>query len=354
MKDKHHRRLICERLESRSMMAGNVTATVTDGFLSIKGDALGNDVEVQQLDPVGSQSPWPGFRYEIIGRNTTINGEPLQGDRQIQFSIVTVEGVKTGACIWLAQGDDTLRVTQPKPGSDHHCHLPGDVMINLGNGHDTLGLYIENHKSVNVEMGGGDDSAQIGSIVSKLTVNMDWVPSPATNARPDYADGSDTLDVRYLRAGGDVSITTGQKADRVTLLAASVGTKLTLDLGAGDDLLGYGSFGGTTPATSRIFLNGGAGNDNLSINDEDGGQYFVNAGSGDFDDTVRIGSGTSQSRFDSLSVFLGRGDDLLSVSDCAGASAKFDGGDGDDELDGRSNAHFDSVSVTGFETVRDT
>lgn len=65
------RRLMIENLESRTMMAGNVTISVTDGLLTITGDHNHNGVAIRQLPTAGPTTPWPGVRLEIAARTTS-------------------------------------------------------------------------------------------------------------------------------------------------------------------------------------------------------------------------------------------------------------------------------------------
>src|SRR4051794_28937907 len=98
------RRLSLESLEPRAMMTGNVTVAVTNGILTVIGDALSNDVQIRQLRQ-SYTGEWPGVKLEIAGQNskgqnsTTING---------QDSIV-ITGVKSGVNIDMGAATDGSR-----------------------------------------------------------------------------------------------------------------------------------------------------------------------------------------------------------------------------------------------------
>jgi hypothetical protein len=48
--NKRRRRYLCgEQLESRAMLAGNVTASVSGGVLVLTGDAEGNEITITQI-----------------------------------------------------------------------------------------------------------------------------------------------------------------------------------------------------------------------------------------------------------------------------------------------------------------
>jgi hypothetical protein len=349
MRAKSSRRLACERLENRLCLAGNVTATVTDGVLSVQGDAASNDVEIQQLAPEGPQDPWPGFRYQIIGRNTKINDEPLvPSGNGVSFSIITVEGVKNGVNVFLAAGNDTLRVTRPNIG---RANLPGTVSIVMGNGEDDARLYLENHQKVTVQMGGDDDSLRMGGcVVNALTIQTDSVPSPRPGAVKEFADGADQVDIRNLSADGSVSIVTGEKVDSVVLVFAKLRSRAGIHLGPGDDVLGIAqSFSGAIGPNSQIVVTSWSGNDTMSFISGTGGTFSVDTGTGD--DEVRLAVGTSVP-IQSLSVSLGADNDTLEFinSPSQGASAKLDGQEGIDALFGEENIDFDSLETINFES----
>ena len=63
-----HRRLFLEGLESRAMLAGNVTASVSGGSLILRGDSLGNDVAVTWIAPNRYQVTGVGERALAVSR----------------------------------------------------------------------------------------------------------------------------------------------------------------------------------------------------------------------------------------------------------------------------------------------
>src|SRR5687768_15867109 len=112
------RRLSIEGLESRTLMAGNVTATVEAGVLAVTGDNADNLVYLRQL-PSQPSTTWQGFRYSIESWTpryklpTTINGQ----------AAVVVEGVKN-VNIDMKDGGDRVYVGNPsRPGAI--ANLPG-------------------------------------------------------------------------------------------------------------------------------------------------------------------------------------------------------------------------------------
>lgn len=162
-----------EGLESRNLMAGNVSVSVVDGVLRVQGDEKGNNVQISQVAQTFT-GEWPGAKYEITGGNrynnapsTTINGQ----------TSVIVEGVKNGAAIGLGQGNNYLRVSKQIGGlpSQQAGSLPGTVTINSGSGMDLIRLYVQNPKQVTINSGGENDRIEIHrSKLNKLTINADW------------------------------------------------------------------------------------------------------------------------------------------------------------------------------------
>src|SRR3954469_7158413 len=80
-----------EGLENRSMMAGNITAAVIGGTLTLTGDATHNSVLVQQS----------GNKWTVQGLGTTINGTT---------TIKSFTGVQ-GLLADLKTGNDVIRVS---------------------------------------------------------------------------------------------------------------------------------------------------------------------------------------------------------------------------------------------------
>lgn len=151
-------KLGCEKLETRELMANNVTAFVTSaGDLQILGDSGGNQVLVRDLG---------GNRYMVSGmEGTTVNGQTFQNfsvtsDRLfaslgagndgifVDASVIGSINIKTG------MGGDLVFVT--------NTIVSNSVVINTGSELDKSSDWVGfgNDRffgNVSVSMGGGDD-----------------------------------------------------------------------------------------------------------------------------------------------------------------------------------------------------
>src|SRR5215510_1169216 len=114
-----------ESLESRQLMAGNVSVSVSLGDLVVTGDAQDNALQIIQARQNGV--PTPG-RYWIAPTNgTLING---------QASGRYVNNVFHDMRINLGAGKDSLTLSD---GSDDaNFIVPNDLVINMGGGNDDV------------------------------------------------------------------------------------------------------------------------------------------------------------------------------------------------------------------------
>ena len=123
-----------ESLESRKMMAGDVSVSVTDGDLVINGDNENNEF---MIIGTGVDSP-----YDIIGVNgTSINGQ----------SAITVDELTDDIRINLKNGDNTLGLS--------NVYAKDRMRVRTGKGNDTIVLEESGAKRMlNINSGSGDDS----------------------------------------------------------------------------------------------------------------------------------------------------------------------------------------------------
>jgi VCBS repeat-containing protein len=110
-----------EHLEDRSVLAGNVLASVAGGNLFLIGDASANQLEVTRLGANNVQI-------------TSLDGTTING----QTGPVTLNNVRTGITAALGDGDDVLRLTGASSTSPFE--VLGNAMVNSGEGDDTIVL----------------------------------------------------------------------------------------------------------------------------------------------------------------------------------------------------------------------
>jgi hypothetical protein len=207
------KRLQFERLESRHLMAGNVTAELIDGTLYLTGDDAANGIAI-----VGTETPG-----EVI-----VTGTPA-------FA---------GDVTELNQQDGPLTFIVTK-----------DIVIRTGAGND--GVELNNvgvPRNLSIETGDGLDRVAIGYCTVNAAVNVVW--PPATENVPggviydpqSFSSGNDRIaviiepiykplnwTVGTVGVGRDLSISTGDSADYVFLGHTHIGRNLALRTEDGQD-----------------------------------------------------------------------------------------------------------------------
>ena len=126
-----------ETLEAKQLLAGDVLVGVVGGNLIITGDEMDNNISVES-------GAVPG-QYLIHGRQDTkvtmskdcpSDSEHVQEDAGSENvdaeNVVVVNGVKRGARIRMADGDDTVVIK--------NARFSGNVSINMGEGHDSVNV----------------------------------------------------------------------------------------------------------------------------------------------------------------------------------------------------------------------
>src|SRR5580700_11193475 len=108
-----------ERLEDRTLLSGNVTATVTGaGNLLVVGDAKGNEILIQSTSGGALQ-------VSSLDGTTTINGGS---------SPFSTTGVTGNVAVFMKQGADVVDVG----GTGMLTTLPKNLFVDTGSGDDTV------------------------------------------------------------------------------------------------------------------------------------------------------------------------------------------------------------------------
>ncbi|MFM8397628.1 MAG: hypothetical protein ACKOAH_07340, partial [Pirellula sp.] len=108
------RRLALEKLQARELLAGDVTAAVTNGFLVVRGDDAANELMIERIS---------GDRVRITGATgTTING----------LTQPAILRVRKGYDIATGGGDDKLTVIGLNAVGRY------EIRMDLGAGNDVL------------------------------------------------------------------------------------------------------------------------------------------------------------------------------------------------------------------------
>jgi hypothetical protein len=193
-----------EGLETREVMAGNVTAAVNNGVLNIVGDNQSNGVLIQQI---GDK------QFKITGQNqnasTTINGQ----------AYVTVSNVSKDIVVNLNGGDDFV-IVEGLAG----YQLAGSLKVNAGDGYDSVSVNkLTVQKDLVVQMGAGDDSASVRS----TRVGQD--------VKFDGSTGDDSFSTNDSIVGRDASVSLGAGSDSASFYQSSIRRDVKVVGEAGDD-----------------------------------------------------------------------------------------------------------------------
>ena len=185
-----NRTTAAEIFEAREMLAGNVSATLVDGVLTLSGDSRRNDLTVQ-IDSAGSVA--------FSSSNTTVNGQPAAN---VQFA-----GPITDIAGSFGRGRDRVVIEGVvETTGDNAFVLPvltGNISIDMGRGRDNLSI-----RGLQVD---GELAANGGRHRDRVTVES----VNAGSARVSGDRGRDTLAVRDVDVDGDINVSGGRGRDRM-------------------------------------------------------------------------------------------------------------------------------------------
>ena len=265
-----------ESLEGRSLMAGNVFATIRLGSLNIEGDSKANEIAVVDLG---------GGRVQVTGQNgTKVNGlsslivtgntTDFKADLKGGNDIISWRGIESHVvprfCIEAGIGDDSVFV-------DHL--FAGRAKVEGGLGNDVIEVLNAKAAILEIETQAGDDTVRFGSpsVVSNVAVlklkietglGNDQVQVQnsnfnATSVKIELGGGDDRVFVNRIRGNASLDVSGGFGTDAV-ILEDCVFRDMDIELGAGDsDDLRI-----TRVTSSRTKLSGGLGiADKLTIVD---------------------------------------------------------------------------------------
>ncbi len=228
----HQHHMSVETLEDKRLLAGDVTVSVVEGTLVVRGDDASNGVAVTSGDAPDA--------YIIVGLEagdgpTSINGI---------FDRVEVSGVHRGVRMALGEGSDVASLFR--------ANVRGNVEIaaGLGNDHVTIGGPMASATDVNTMIQG------------RLLVDLD--------------QGQDSLRVDGSRIGHGMSAWGGPGNDLVAVAETAIHGILGIQTGAGDD---HVAIGRTQAGYVRVAT--GAGADHLALVDSTFAAIAANMGAGD-------------------------------------------------------------------------
>jgi hypothetical protein len=282
------RKLLFQPLEPRLLMAGDITATVIDGRLTIIGDDAANEVFVGDLG--GGRFALRGITGNT-GSPTTINGQADWIAENVSGDVAVDLGGGNDLFYLVADSDwnggSPFEQTWQQGGfaplfSNHsYAHVQGQLSVNLGDGNDTAVIAASAADGITIV--GGADAGDDGLFVRTHHLRTTKSLEIGLGEGNDYAAVSMNGIADFVAISGGAGNDTLLVKDRT---AVSVG----VDLGGGDDRLTYqGEYYGTGWGNSAGAVNnsgravevlGGDGNDLLTVEMIRAGRLTVDAGSG--------------------------------------------------------------------------
>ena len=240
-----------EHLESRCLLAGNVTAVFNGQNAFVTGDTADNSIEIEVEDG------------NVVVRgldNTTINGS---SDAFVLVSGAT--SIPRHLRVSLGNGADTFNMMGVSVG--------GSVVVNGGNGNDQIavsnGSTISRHLVVNA--GSGDDIVSLqDSTVSGHAVlrghngNDQLIVSGSTvgrNLQAHGGRGDDNIVIDDSTIGRDAWLTGWRGNDDIVLRNSTIGDDLSAVGHSGNDIIMID----TSTVNDRSRIVGHSGNDNVVI-----------------------------------------------------------------------------------------
>jgi hypothetical protein len=229
-----------------SPAASNVTAAVTTGNLVVTGSSKADDIELSQVS---------GGKWTVAGHNgTTINGQPS----------ITTTAVTGSIDINLNKGNDHLSV--------HDGDIPGHLTIDGSKGDDATDLSaLTVGTAFHFTGGTGNDSLAVNT----LAVSD---PSDASFSTIDGGSGNDSLQV-FSFSDQNLEVTLGSGNDTLQMgdaqLLGSASRRLVVDAGTQNDNVSL-----TDVHTGPLTVTMGAGDDSLTIQESSANTATLDGGKG--------------------------------------------------------------------------
>ncbi len=286
------RRLCAESLESRELLAGDVTLKVIGGNLFMTGDNANNSVTI-----AGTATPG---KFTVTGAaGTKIDGKAAE----------TVTGISASIIANLNDGNDVLKV--------NNANIGGNLIVDMGTGTNTF-------NTTKVSVG--------GSLVS-------------TSVNGSNTDNMSGLSVSHdavfnLLGSGNESVTIGGTK-------SSLGGSLVIDIGAGKNTISLDKLA----VSNLLKIVDGSTTDTVTIKGTTADQLlYIDAANGKDHVELGVAFNAEKNSFRIAQVFLGGGDDELDVHNTTVSLVTiFDGGPGTNKFKdngGNSLANLQKVNFS--------
>ena len=279
---------LAERLESREMLAGDVSVDVFRGDLFLRGDQADNAVEVRSA---GDQLVISGLAGTLVEGQSSVSIPAADVNDDLRITLgggsdsVTIEGVHVPDDVYVSAGtgDDRIQLNSVRADSVALYGAAGEdsVLVNellarnlaiRGNqGNNVLGIANTNVQR-DISLDGGSSA-----IVGLLQVTIEDDARISMRGESALAiQGSEVNDDTIITGYGptdvliqesvhhdDVRITTWSRSDFVAINDVEIGGVARIRLGWGNDALAVNS----TTIAGHALLDGGLGTDALQATD---------------------------------------------------------------------------------------
>ena len=281
-----------QSLEARSLPTGTVTASLSNGNLTIGGDNLDNTILIEVrtsgifLTGLPDQGQKPIITTIKFGAITKTEGEAVQ--LTSTSTPTTIQSLKS-LTILMRGGKDVVRMdvgvaeSEPEPDAPI-LSITGRVRVNLGAGDDHGALLLNNGTltiggNLEGDLEGGNDCFLVMGGDPQVPIKVDG--SVIILGRL----GDDVIGLADIDVKKSVTINGSFGNDSISLQSTTVKGSVSLDGYDGEDGIQVED----TTITGTTTIRGGSGKDGLRINNLDAkGNVSVNMGSGD--DLISVGT----------------------------------------------------------------
>lgn len=347
------RGLRMEQLETRRLLAGNVSVSRQGDTLLVRGDNLANEIEIFSAG---------GNSFTVAGFDTTVNGAEertfsnirnLNIDLRGGNDILSIADDPTGLLDLADAAIDGFPIDLGDLGPSDQTGIAGFIIIRTGAGADEVGLSVDVGQFVDIATGAGND--EVAVLASDINAHL-FIRTE---------DGSDGVAVLDSFVNTTLLIEGGRGADGLFVQTFD-GAFVTVNGGRdGDDIELF-----DLAVDHNIVLLGDQGNDDIEL--EFAEARFVNIVGGDGNDfidadgvetrgdlIISAGNGNDDVEVEPNDEYLEEGQEITAI----GGALVIDGGGGHDSLEaelvrarsitmigagGNDDLNVDGVNVSSF------
>jgi len=272
-----------QRLEDRSLLAGNVIASLSGNHLMVSGDAADNVIEIAV------------FNNNVHLRG--LNGTTVNGGTNFFVVAANTDTVTGNVLIAVGSGNDTVSFAR-------NVKLGGLVNVFGGDGNDTINASnVTFQQNVGFQGNAGDDTFSLqdsttagalgimGQQGNDLVSLTDMTTSGVVLIKT--ASGDDGVSLNNVTAAAAISIKTGLGEDDIAIRNSTIAGAVTVNTRADSDVVVLDD----NTVNGAVGINTGRSNDAVNVRDTNtfNGNFRVQAGDSRRDgallgDEVEIGA----------------------------------------------------------------